>query len=183
MEEDQSYRVEEPVDEETKDVEKKGLFKPLPSTRKEVTTDGKAEPIVTFFGIRMRERRRDLLLLILTPTLASIIDAGIIMNMYTAVGQQVNAGVLFIVCMLVGLLVGLTQTSSGRALFAGVINSILYMVVNILFTASPALFAPDLAPVDEFIFVAVAVTIPQVVLILPGCILGVFFGHIMKEVF
>ena len=183
MEEDQSYRVEEPTEDESEEVKKKGLFKPLPSTRKEVTTDGKVEPIVTFFGIRMREKRRDSLMLILTPTLASIIDAGIILNAFTAVGQEVNAGALLIVCMIVALPVGLTQTSSGRALLAGVINTFLFMFVNIVFQASPALFAPDLAPVNEFVFVAVAFTLPQVVLILPGCILGVFFGHIFREVF
>jgi hypothetical protein len=183
MEEEKGYRVEEPAEDESEEEKKKGLFKPLPSIHREITTDGKAEPIVTFFGIKMRERRRDLLMLFLTPALASIIDAGIILNVFTAVGQQVDAGALLIVCMIVALPVGLTQTSSGRALLAGIVNTVMYMAANILFTASPALFAPDLAPVSEFVFVAVAVTIPQIVLILPGCIIGVFFGHILREVF
>jgi hypothetical protein len=184
MEEDeQSYRVETPEEGKQGEEKKKGLFKPLPSTQQTVSIDGKEEPIVTFFGIEIRERRRDLLFLILTPTLASLIDAAIIVNSYTAIGLQVEAGVLLLVCFIIALPVGLTQSSSGRALLSGLVNTVIYMIIYAIFIASPSFFVPDYAPLNESILIGIAVTLPQIVVIMPACIMGVFFGHIIREVF
>jgi hypothetical protein len=94
-----------------------------------------------------------------------------------------NAGIFLIVCIALAIPVGVIQPTSRRALTSGVLNSVFLCFISMLFMMSPAFFAPTFVPLDEFFLMSMIFVLGYFVLSIPICILGVYFGHIIREIF
>jgi hypothetical protein len=178
MEEDERYRVESPDEKEKSE---HSLAKPLPITQEPITIGKKATPIVTFLGISMKEKRKEWILMVLIPALVGVIDCAVLMYQVVFFGV-INAGFFIIVCFTMSLPVGILQPTSGRALTSGFLNSLFFCIFSLLFLTSPALYAPFVIPYVEVFITAMLLIVGYFVIALPSCILGSYFGHIIREI-
>jgi hypothetical protein len=179
MEDEEKYRVES-IEEETE--ERTGFFKPLPSPPSVYTKTGKDGPVVKFLGISMTESRKDTLLVLIIPLLAGIIDTNIMAYIVTNI-LEIPTMSFFVLSIIIAIPVGLTQTSAGRAVIGGLLNSLFFFLLFVAFLSSPSFFAPIEAPLGEFLIPSIITTIGYFILNLPAAILGSFFGQILRELF
>lgn len=177
MTEEEKYRVEHPDDVKTEH----GLAKPLPHSQETTESKGRATPIVAFLGISMRESMRDWVVMVFTPFLAAVIETAILAYQIVFF-QELNAGIFLIVCVALALPVGIIQPTSSRALTSGVLNAMFLCLCSMLFIASPALFAPSVVPLDEFLLMSTVFMLGYFALAIPSCILGSYMGHIIREI-
>ncbi|MHA1963408.1 MAG: hypothetical protein ACXACG_06125 [Candidatus Thorarchaeota archaeon] len=182
MANEEKYRVETPEEEEEPE-EKTGLLRPLP-TREEpqyVDKDGRPQPIVRVFGVPMREKRKDLLMLLLIPALVAIIDTVIYSYVVTATWEN-SATFLFFIPVIVAIPIGLTSSEAGNALIGGFLGAVYFLLFFILFLASPGLLLPGLS-VGDFVISALTLSVGYFILLILAMLLGTAIGIIMREFF
>jgi hypothetical protein len=176
MDEESRYRTEKPSEDEEKP--KVGFLSPLPEAP--VKMKGKGA-ITKFLGITMHEDKRDLLVLILIPLFVAIIDA----NIYALViidALPDSAFYLFVVPFIATIPVGLTAGKTAHGLIGGVITSIFFVVVLMLFLISPALVAEN-APLGEFFISGMVVASVYFLFVIFASLLGSLIGALIREFF
>lgn len=178
---EERYRVEEP-EEETE--EPKGFLRPLPKADEPaevVQVGGKKVPIVNFLGFKMREDRRDLLVMFLIPIFTAIIDA----NMYSLVVVDIleeSALYMFVVPILAAIPIGLVVSNTSRALFSALFAAVFFVFFFMLFLVSPVFIAPVYDPASFFISGLVVSSI-YILFVILASLLGTLFGSIIREFF
>ncbi|MHA2040968.1 MAG: hypothetical protein ACW975_03815 [Candidatus Thorarchaeota archaeon] len=177
MEEESKFRVEAPEQEEK---EKTGLLRPLPeSTRETTTREGKVEPIVKVIGISMTERRSDLLLIILMPLLAGLIDAYFYSEI-TVLRIDVTGLGIFVIPMIAAIPIGLVVESTSRSLVAALLAPFFFVVFFLLFLVSPALIWPAFE-LGQFFVNGLVVAGVYFLLVVLASLLGVLIGALVRE--
>lgn len=180
MANEEKVRTETPEKEEVPE-EKKGLLRPLPSVEKPryIEKDGRPQPIVKLLGVSMREKRRDLLMLLLIPALVGVIDTMIYSNVVTNIWEN-SSTLLFFVPIIVAIPIGLTSSNVGSALIGAFFSVILFLIFFITFLAVPGLLAPEIG-IGNFIISAIAVSLGYFILMVTATIIGAVIGAIMRE--
>jgi len=179
MNEESKYRVEE-TDEGERDEAVKGFMSPLPEPIKK-SRDKRQQPIVKFFGIEMRESRRDWIVIILMPMMTGLIDAAL----YALVIVDLLAEdmfYMFAIPMLVAIPIGLTIEYSSRALLGGIFSVLFFVIFLMLFLVSPGFFAADLSPLD-YAFTSLVFLAIYSLFIIFASLLGTLIGIIVREFF
>jgi hypothetical protein len=179
MTDEEKYRVESPEEEEQ--IEKKGLFRPLPETQQKYKiVDGKRpQPIVKLLGISMYEKNRDIVLLLLMPLFTALVDTAIYSFVTTSVWEN-SATYLFFIPALAAIPIGLVLSETGQALIGGFLSSIFFMIFFIIFLTSPAFMVPDLG-LSDFLISGIALTVGYFMFIVVASLLGVIIGTIVRE--
>ena len=179
MTDEEKFRLQDPEEELTDD-EKKGFFRPLPKTEKEVRVkDGKAQPITRFLGISMYEKNRDILLLILMPFLTAVINTTI----YTFVTLHLwenSATFLFFIPIVTAIPIGLVIAETGPALIGGFLSAIFFFIFFVLFLASPALITPELG-FENFLISGIMLSVGYIIFVVVAGLLGAVIGTIRRE--
>jgi hypothetical protein len=177
---EEKYRIETPEDEE-EPKEKKGLFRPLPKKEEPryVEKDGRPQPIVKLLGVSMREKRKDLLMLILIPALIAIIDTTIYSYIITSTLES-SAITVFLIPAIAAIPIGLTSSNAGSALVSGFICAIFFLIFFITFLISPGLHIPELG-IASLIFAAISISLVYFILMATATILGSVIGTILRE--
>lgn len=181
MEDESKYRVEE-ADEPK---EKKGLFRPLPTIKNAEEThigkEGRSEPVVKFLGIRIRERRHDLLVLFLMPMLAGLVDAAV--YSYIIIGTVESASLFtFVIPLVAAIPVGLTQSRASYAMLASLITALFFLLFFVLFLASPGIQWPAF-DLGEFIVSGFVIAAVYLLLIILASLMGTLLGAVLREFF
>lgn len=179
MADEEKYRVESPEEEEQE--EKKGFFRPLPTKEKQlkIVEGERPQPIVKLLGISMREKRRDLLLLILMPFLTALINTAIF-SFVTVNMWEGSATYLFYIPTLAAIPIGLTVSETGPALIGGFLSAAFFMVLFVIFLMSPVILLPTLGA-SEFFISGIALTIGYIIFVIVASLLGSIIGTIMRE--
>ncbi len=176
MEDETKYRVEAPEEQE----EKKGFLRPLPESEELPHTYRRKKGAITkLLGITMYERTRDIIMLILMPSLAAIIDT----NIYAMaiIDQAPNSVLLlFAVPMLAAVPIGLTAGKTSHALFGGIAVTLFFAIFLTLFFASPVFFVPD-APVGDFVVPGLILASVYSLLVVFGSLIGSLLGALARE--
>ncbi|MBY8996341.1 MAG: hypothetical protein KGD60_01325 [Candidatus Thorarchaeota archaeon] len=182
MANEEKYRTETPEEDEEPE-EKKGLRRPLP-TREEpkyIDKDGRPQPIVKLLGVRMREKRKDLLMLLLIPAFVGIIDTMIYSFVVTATWEN-SSTFLFFIPVIVAIPIGLTSADVGRALIGGFLGAMFFVIFFITFLSTPGILVPELG-IGNFIISAIALSLAYFILMTTATLLGAVIGAIMREFF
>jgi hypothetical protein len=179
MDDEEKYRVESTDD---KTPEKKGLLKPLPEQPPVTIKTKRATPIVKFFGISMSEKRRNQILVLFIPLMVAIIDVNIMASIFVNV-LEIPTTLFFVISLIIAIPIGLTQTGAGHAVIGGLLNSIFFFILFVIFLISPSLVAPDLISIGDFLTPAVISGLGYFILNLPAAIIGSFAGQIVRELF
>ncbi len=180
MEDESKYRVEEAEEEEK---EKKGLFRPLPKVEEEtvIGKSGRPEPIVKFFGLKMTERRRDLLLILLMPAMAGLVDAAV--YSFIIIGTVDSVGLYtFVIPMLAAIPVGLVVSRASHALLSALLATLFYVLFFLLFLASPAIQWPAF-DLGQFLVSGFVIAAVYLLLVILASLLGALIGAIIREFF
>jgi hypothetical protein len=179
MVDEEKYRVELPDEEE--EVEKKGLFRPLPKVeQKYKIVDGKRpQPIVKLLGISMYEKNRDIILLLLMPLLTAVIDTTILSFVTVSIWEN-SAIYLFFIPALVAIPIGLVLAETGPALIGGFLSALFFMILFVTFLTTPAIIVPDLG-FANFLVSGIALTVGYFMLVVVASLLGVAIGTILRE--
>jgi hypothetical protein len=180
MADDEKYRVE-PPEEEEEQIEKKGLFRPLPTTEQTYKiVDGKRpQPIVKLLGISMYEKNRDIILIILMPLLTALVDTAIYSFVTVSIWEN-SATYLFFIPALTAIPIGLVMSETGPALIGGFLSSLFFMMFFIVFLMSPAFMVPDLG-IADFLISGIALTVGYFIFVVVASLLGVIIGTIIRE--
>ncbi|MHA1481186.1 MAG: hypothetical protein ACTSQZ_07175, partial [Candidatus Thorarchaeota archaeon] len=176
MAEETKYRVETPEDDE--EPEKKGFLRPLPSAPKSVASDG-SSPMTTFLGITMREKVRDVIVLLLIPALVAIIDV----NIYASVmiGTLPDSTIyLFAVPVIAAIPVGLTAGNTSQALIGALITSVFFSITLLLFLIGPGIISPEIE-IGSFFISGMVLTSIYVLMIILASLLGSLVGALARE--
>jgi hypothetical protein len=179
MNEESKYRVEE-TDEGDRDEAVKGFLSPLPEPIKRSHHKG-SQPIVKFFGLEMRESRRDWIVLLIMPMMAGIIDA----SLYALVIVDLLSDdifYMFVIPLLVAIPIGLTVEYASKALLGGILSVVFFIIFLMLFLISPGFFAADLSPLDYAFTSLVFLAIYSLFIILAS-LLGTLIGIVLREFF
>ncbi len=180
MTEEEKYRLEDPEEVEVVEKEKKGLFRPLPQVEtKTRMKDGKAQPIVKFLGIPMYEKNRDILLLLLMPMLAGLINSSIYSYVTLSLVPS-SAEYLFYLPVLVAIPIGLVVSETGPALIGGFLSALFFFIFFIAFLTTPALFTPELG-VANFLISGIALSVGYFLFVIVAGLLGAVIGTIIRE--
>lgn len=180
MADEKKIRVETP--EEDEDIEeKKGLLRPLPKEEKPqyIDKDGRPQPIVKLLGFSMREKRRDLLMLLMIPALVGLIDTMIYSYIITY-NLPNNATYLFFIPAIVAIPIGLTSSEAGSALVGGFFGALFFLVFLVTFLSSPGLLVPELG-IGNFLAAAFALSIAYFILVTVATFLGTIIGTVLRE--
>lgn len=175
MSDEAKYRTEPATEDES---EKVGLLRPLPASPLG-TPARKAHPIVKFLGISMRETRRDLLVLILVPLLAAIIDASV----YAAIvigALTEDPLYMFGIPALTAVPVGLTASQMSRALLGALLTALLFSIIFLMFLVSPAFVSPA-EELASFFVGGVSLAAIYFILGVFASLFGSFIGIIIRE--
>ncbi|MHA1576935.1 MAG: hypothetical protein ACTSU3_06205 [Candidatus Thorarchaeota archaeon] len=177
MAEESKYRVETP--EEDEEPERKGFLRPLPpSSPAPVSSDGSG-PMTTFLGIPMREKVRDMLVLLLIPAVVAIIDV----NIYASVmiGNLPDSTIyLFVIPALAAIPVGLTAGHTSQALIGAIITTIFFAIILLVFLVSPGIVAPEIG-IGTFFVSGMTLTAIYVLFIILASMLGTLVGALLRE--
>jgi len=176
MAEESKYRVETP--EEDEETEKKGFLRPLPSAPAPVASDGSG-PITTFLGITMREKVRDMLVLLLIPALVAIIDVNIYASVVIGVLPD-STIYLFVLPALAAITVGLTAGQTSQALIGAIITTVFFAIILLIFLVSPGIVAPEIG-IGAFFISGMVLTAIYVLFIMLASMLGALFGSLLRE--
>ncbi|MFW9786435.1 MAG: hypothetical protein ACFFE1_02060 [Candidatus Thorarchaeota archaeon] len=182
MADEEQIRVETPDEDEVAE-ERKGLLRPLPSAEEPKYSKGKErpQPIVRVLGISMREKRKDLLMLILIPAMVALIDTTIYSFVVTA-SVESSALFLFFLPAIIAIPIGLTSSEAGSALIGGFLGAIFFLIFIITFLASPAIIVPHLG-LGNFIVSGFAISLAYFILMTLATVLGSVIGIIIREFF
>ena len=180
MADEEKIRVETIEDEEDTE-HKKGLFRPLPTReeQKYVTVGDRPQPIVRVLGVSMREKRKDLLMLILIPALVALIDTTIYSFVIT-VQVQNSATFLFLLPAIAAIPIGLTSSEASNALVGAFIADLFFLLFLVSFLAIPGLFIPTIG-IGGIIVSSIAISIGYFILVILATFLGSIIGIIMHE--
>lgn len=181
MANEDKIRTEAP--EEQAEPEKKGLFRPLPEAetvkKKKHEKFERPQPVVKLLGFEMYEKNRDLLLLLLMPFLAAVINTTIYSSV-TVRFLEDSSTYLFFIPVITAIPIGLTAADTGKALIGGFLASIFFMILYILFLSSPALVTPELG-LEAFLLSAVALSVVYFIMMILATLLGAVTGTILRE--
>ena len=179
---EEKYRIETPEEEEEVE-EKTGLFRPLPVTKQPVyrDKDGRPQPIVRVFGLRMRERRKDLLMLLLIPALVGLIDT-MIYSFVVTVTIEKSATYLFMIPVIVAIPIGLTSSEAGHALIGGFLGAVFFLIFFVTFLAMPGIIVPALG-LSSFLISGIALAIVYFVMMTMATLVGSVIGLLLREFF
>jgi hypothetical protein len=179
MEDESKFRVEAPEKEEK---EKTGFFRPLPETTQPTTIrKGKVEPIVKLLGIRMTEGRRDLLVMILMPLLAGLIDASIYSNIMVLRVEPTGL-YTFVLPMIAAIPVGLVVGRTSQSLIAALLTTVFFMAFLVLFLVSPALVWPAF-DLGQFFLSGMVIAAVYLLLVVLASLMGALIGAVIREFF
>ncbi len=180
---EEKYRIETPEEEEEEVEEKKGLFRPLPVKEepKFFDKDGRPQPVVRVFGIPMREKRKDLLMLILIPALVAIIDT-MIYSYVVTVTLPNNATYLFMIPVILAIPIGLTSSEAGQALIGGFLGAVFFLIFFIAFLAMPGIIVPALG-LSSFLISGIALAAVYFILMMMATLVGSVIGLLLREFF
>ena len=183
MANEEKYRIETPEEEEEEVEEKKGLFRPLPKKEEPqyMDEDGRPQPIVKVLGFRMREKRKDLLMVILIPALVGLIDT-MIYSFIVTVRWENTATYLFAIPVIVAIPIGLTSSEAGHALVGGFLGAVFFLAYFILFLALPGLLVPALG-LSSFLISGIALASVYFILITMATLVGSVIGLLVREFF
>ena len=180
MADEEKYRLEDPDKEQEPIEEKKGLFRPLPKTEKEMRVkDGKPQPVVRFLGISMYERNRDILVIILMPILTAIINVNLI-SLVTLSIVESSATFLFFLPVVAAIPIGLVVAETGPALVSGFLSSIFFLAFFLIFLSTPALYVPELG-IETFLISGISLSIAYYIFVVVAGLLGAVIGTILRE--
>ena len=183
MANEEKYRIETPEEEEEEVEEKKGLFRPLPTKEKPqfFDKDGRPQPVVRVFGFPMREKRKDLLMLLLIPALVGLIDT-MIYSYVVTVTLENSATYLFMIPAIIAIPIGLTSSEAGHALIGGFLGAIFFLVFFVTFLAMPGIVVPALG-LSSFLISGIALAMVYFILMTMATLVGSVIGLIMREFF
>lgn len=181
MADEEKYRVEIPEEEEQ--VEKKGLFRPLPKPEQKykIVEGMRPQPIVKLLGISMYEKNRDIVLLLLMPLLTALVDTAIYSFVSVSIWEN-TATYLFFIPALAAIPIGLVLSETGPALIGGFLTAIFFMIFFVMFLTTPALMVPDLG-FSNFLISGIALTVGYFMFVVVASLLGVVIGTILREFF
>jgi len=180
MTDEKKYRIEDPEEEGEVAKEKKGLFRPLPTSEvKTQVKDGKAQPIVKFLGISMYEKNRDILVLILMPMFTGLINSAIYSFVTLSIVPS-SAEYMFYLPVVAAIPIGLVISETGPALIGGFLSSLFFFVFFILFLTTPALVTPELG-IANFLVSGIALSVGYFLFIIVAGLLGAVIGTIIRE--
>jgi uncharacterized membrane protein YozB (DUF420 family) len=180
MADEEKIRVETRDDEEDAE-HKKGLFRPLP-TRDEpkyVTVGDRPQPIVKILGISMREKRKELLILILIPALVALIDTTIYSFVITAQVQN-SVTIVFLLPAIAAIPIGLTSPEASNSLVGAFLADMFFLIFLVTFLSVPGLLVPSLG-LGGIIVSSIAISIGYFILVIIATFLGSIIGIIMHE--
>ncbi len=175
MDDEDKYRVEEPIETE----EKKGFLRPLPETPKKTTSRGEA--ITTFLGITMREKVRNYLVLLMIPACAALIDTYIFSQIVIDALPD-TAIYVFLIPMTAAIPVGITAGKTSDAMIGALLTTVFYLIFFTMFLVTPAWLAPE-ADFGGFFITGFVVSAGYVYIVVMAHILGALFGIILREFF
>ncbi len=180
MADEEKYRVES-REEEEEQIEKKGFFRPLPEKKQEykVVEGKRPQPIVKLLGISMKEKKRDLIILLLMPFLTALIDTAIF-SFVTVNIWEGSATYLFYIPTLAAIPIGLTVSETGPALIGGFLSAVFFLIFFVLFLMSPVIMVPALG-IGEFFISGIALAIGYIIFVVVASLLGSIIGTIMRE--
>lgn len=179
---EEKYRIETPEEEEEVE-EKKGLFKPLPTQEEPQYSDkdGRPQPIVRVLGFHMREKRKDLLMLILIPALVALIDT-MIYSFVVTVTLPNNATYLFMIPIILAIPIGLTSSEAGHALVGAFLGAVFFLIFFVLFLAMPGIIVPALG-LSSFLISGIALAAVYFILMMMATLVGSVIGLLLREFF
>ena len=179
MADEEKFRLEDPEKTEP-DEEKKGLFKPLPTIEKETKMkEGRPQPVVKFFGISMYENKREILVLLLMPLLAAIIDVSLY-SFVTVNYWESSSTYLFFIPVIVAMPIGLVVAETGKSLIGGFLCSLYFVILFVTFLTTPAILTPGLG-FGAFIISGITLSVGYFILIMVASLLGSMIGTILRE--
>lgn len=179
MADEEKFRIEEP-EERQPETEKKGLYRPLPTTdKKSMMKEGRPQPIVKFLGITMYENQREFVVLLLMPFLAALINVSIY-SFVTVNLWESSSTFLFFIPILVALPIGLVISETGKALIGGFLCSLFFIIIFIIFLTTPAILSPELG-IGNFIATGITLSFGYFILIVVASLLGSVIGSIIRE--
>lgn len=181
MADEEKIRTETPEEEEEGEDQRKGLFRPLP-TREEpkyVKVGNRPEPIVRVLGVSMREKRKELLMLILIPALVALIDTTIYSFVIT-VQVQNSPTFLFLLPVIAAIPIGLTSPEASNSLLGAFITDVFFLLFLVTFLSYPGLFIPTIG-IGGIIVSSIAISIGYFILVILATFLGSIIGIIMHE--
>ena len=182
MADEEKYRIETPEEEEPE--EKKGLLRPLPVKEKKpqyFDKHGRPQPVVRVLGIPMREKRKDLLMLLLIPALVALIDTMIYSFVVTATWEN-SSTFLFFIPIIVAIPIGLTSSEAGHALVGGFLGAVFFLIFFVTFLALPGILVPALG-LASFLISGIALSIAYFFLMTLATLIGAVIGIVMREFF
>ncbi|TFG34459.1 hypothetical protein EU527_03335 [Candidatus Thorarchaeota archaeon] len=179
MTDEEKFRLEEPEEKHSEE-EKRGLFRPLPTVEKKTKMkEGRPQPIVRFFGFSMYENKRELLVLLLMPLLAAIIDVSIY-SFVTVNLWESSSIFLFFIPVIAAIPIGLVVSDTGKSLIGGFLCSLYFVILFIIFLTTPALLSPELG-LGNFIASGITLSIGYFILIIVASLLGSMIGTVSRE--
>jgi hypothetical protein len=179
MEDESKFRVEAPEEQEK---EKTGFFRPLPESTKPTTSrKGKVEPIVKLLGISMTEGRRDLIVMLLMPLLAGLIDASVYSEIMVLRVEPTGL-YTFVIPLLAAIPVGLVVGKTSQSLIAALLTTIFFMAFLVLFLVSPALVWPAF-DLGQFFISGMVIAAVYLLLVVLASLMGALIGAVIREFF
>ncbi|MFW9907833.1 MAG: hypothetical protein ACFFEF_04600 [Candidatus Thorarchaeota archaeon] len=179
MNEETKYRVETPDEDEQ--TEKKGFLRPLPQVAEKQSKTGPGGPVTKILGLTMLEKRKDILVLILMPLLAALIDANIF-GMIIIHTLPESTIYMFLIPMFASIPIGLMAGRTSHALFGGILAGFFFVLVFLLFLITPAFIAPDLL-IGEFFFSGLVISSVYFLFVVFASLLGSLVGAVAREFF
>ena len=127
----------------------------------------------------MYENQRELIVVILMPFLAALIDVGIFS--FVEVNRLGSSSTyLFFLPAIAAIPIGLVVAETGKSLIGGFLCSIYFVIIYIVFLTTPALLSPNLE-IGGFIIGGISFSIGYFVLVSVASILGSVIGTIIRE--
>lgn len=181
MADEEKFRLETPDEEVKEEQERKGFLRPLPQseTPRYVDESGRPQPIVRVLGISMREKRKDLLMLLFVPAMVGIIDTMIYSHII--IGNLPNVALyMFFIPIIIAIPIGLTASQAGNALVGAFFGAIYFVVFFIIFLSMPGIVVPELG-VSNFLFSAIALSVIYFILMTLATLIGATIGIVAQE--
>jgi len=182
LDEETKYRVEEELEKQDEQQERKGFLRPLPEPiEKPVTERRKKGAVTKLLGITMYEKNRDILVLLLMPLFVGLVDANVFALVIIDVLPN-STLFLFAIPAIAAIPVGLTAGRTSHGLFGGIVCVFYFMIFLELFFITPAIMAPD-APFAEFFLAGLWLNFVYIFFVVFASLLGGLIGAVAREFF
>ena len=175
---EEKYRVE-PADEHEDRHVPSAFLRPLPEARDQAHTGRTGTPYVRFFGREMPEYRRDLIVALLVPLFAALVDAAVVALVFIEVLDD-NALYTFVVPLLAAVPLGLSQERMQFALLSAFLTVLYFGLLMVLFFVSPAFVVPG-SNLVEYLTPAFVVSAVYGMFAVVASVLGAFLGMVIRE--